>query len=242
MGRGLDWGSMLPFLDRAVSLGWAVLITNTNDNVAADGVCRDAVRTLYTWQIDPISATAHTPHTHASLQTPILGSESPTAHAEHVWDHYIQPAHHKNVVVVAHSAGGAVFDRLLNTRVRLQAYVRMCDDAIVQFDQVSSVVRGVAFTDSVHARNVKFVSLCTHLLPRAHHHRRHRSPDAAAFLQAHAINWVSSALPLDTPIAGSRGDDCELRSAGHPEHASTTFSAFGAVFAHLQASLQAASQ
>ena len=44
----------------------------------------------------------------AAPKVPVAGSESPPLHALRVWEDYISQAQARNVLIVAHSAGGAV--------------------------------------------------------------------------------------------------------------------------------------
>ena len=63
----------------------------------------------------------------------------------------------------------------------------------------------------------------------------------AAFLVAHAVNWVTSDAPMDALLvpAGSHAG-LEVRSAGHTNHVWTTFTAEDGVFAWLAPLLRGA--
>jgi len=76
-------------------------------------------------------------------------------------------------------------------------------------------LRGVAFTDSVH-----WVS------PRD-------PPAVRRFIKEHAINWVKSDAPLDTPVKSHADDGCPCISAGHPKHEFTSGCAITSVFKFL---------
>lgn len=66
---------------------------------------------------------------------PIMGSSSPQEHASTVWDRFITPAKNLGpVAIVAHSYGGVVTLDLAERKTNF-----------------SSIVRRVAFTDSVHS-------------------------------------------------------------------------------------------
>ncbi|KAI8908744.1 Arb2 domain-containing protein [Powellomyces hirtus] len=80
-------------------------------------------------------------------------------------------------------------------------------------------VAGIAFTDSVHEA-------------------RSLNKDQRSWLQKHAVNWVTSDEPLDTPVAWNQArDGCPLRSAGHVKHEYTTVTAQASVFNFLDARL-----
>jgi len=86
-------------------------------------------------------------------------------------------------------------------------------------DDVLAKLRGIAFTDSVH-----WVS------PRDGKATR-------AFIKNHAINWVRSDKPLDTPERGDK-DDCPCISAGHEKHEYTSGCAIESVFKFLDSKFE----
>ena len=65
---------------------------------------------------------------------PVPGSETPGAHVVYAWDNFVRRSPARNVLIVAHSAGGAGTLHLF--RERTGEAVGRC--------------RGVAFTDAVH--------------------------------------------------------------------------------------------
>lgn len=82
INHSTDHGTQIPYIKRAISLGYEVLVTNTNHNhVMANG-----------------------------KRVSLKGSESPEAHIVSVWEHLIAPAYDTidSFVVVAHSYGGVV--------------------------------------------------------------------------------------------------------------------------------------
>jgi len=80
----LDSGTQLPFIREAQSMGFAVLVLNTNHN----------------------SAPVPGKRTRAK---PIRGSESPRAHGRHVWENLVMKNKQiTEIVIVAHSFGGVV--------------------------------------------------------------------------------------------------------------------------------------
>jgi len=80
--------------------------------------------------------------------------------------------------------------------------------------EVLSRLKAIAFTDSVHWVSPK------------------DPPAVQNFIRKHAINWVGSDEPLDTPEPKS-GDGCPCISSGHPKHENTSASAIESVFKYL---------
>ncbi|XP_042885363.1 cotranscriptional regulator FAM172A-like [Penaeus japonicus] len=76
----LESGTQIPYIKRALSEGYAVLVMNTNDNY----------------------------RTYKNGERRIRGSESPEAHATYVWNHYVRNTKAKHIAIVAHSYGGCV--------------------------------------------------------------------------------------------------------------------------------------
>nr|CAD7397504.1 unnamed protein product [Timema poppensis] len=80
INESLQQGSMLPYIKKARELGYAVLITNTNDNF----------KFLNGKKIN------------------IKGSADPKDHLNYVWKHYVKDVKAKHIAIVAHSYGGFV--------------------------------------------------------------------------------------------------------------------------------------
>ena len=80
INHGLQEGSQLLHIDKALSLGYSVVILNTNDNR----------KTISGYTCD------------------IRGSETPERHAQHAWEHIIQKLPHKEIHIIAHSYAGEV--------------------------------------------------------------------------------------------------------------------------------------
>ncbi|CAG8484114.1 8522_t:CDS:10 [Paraglomus occultum] len=79
-------------------------------------------------------------------------------------------------------------------------------------DEFCSRVKAIALTDSVHSKSL------------IHEARRSWFSDVA-------INWITSSMPLDTPIPDAREyNACPCFSAGHKKHEYTSGTAFPAVF------------
>lgn len=82
INHSLDHGTQIPYIKRAISLGYDVLVTNTNHN--------------------------HREENGRRITLP--GNKSPSAHAYSVWQQLIAPAYDSidSFAVVAHSYGGVV--------------------------------------------------------------------------------------------------------------------------------------
>uniref|UniRef100_W8B7Y2 UPF0528 protein CG10038 n=1 Tax=Ceratitis capitata TaxID=7213 RepID=W8B7Y2_CERCA len=86
INNSLDHGTQIPYIKRAESLGYDILVTNTNDNY----------RNI-NGESKPI---------------PRVGSAS--AHARYVWEKYVMACKPESVAIVAHSYGGAIAMDLAN--------------------------------------------------------------------------------------------------------------------------------
>nr|CAD7463057.1 unnamed protein product [Timema tahoe] len=89
INESLQQGSMLPYIKKARELGYAVLITNTNDNF----------KVLNGKKIN------------------IKGSADPKDHLNYVWKHYVKDVKAKHIAIVAHSYGGFVTVGLTNIEI-----------------------------------------------------------------------------------------------------------------------------
>jgi len=78
INENLDTGTQLPFIERARKEGYAVVVTNTNDNYRIIN----------------------------NKKKFIQGSENPVNHLLTVWDQIIEKSPAKHVAIVAHSYGG----------------------------------------------------------------------------------------------------------------------------------------
>ncbi|XP_064481621.1 cotranscriptional regulator ARB2A homolog [Ornithodoros turicata] len=81
----LKKGTQLPFIRRALGLGYGVIVLNTNDNFRMHGEVKRAIRE----------------------------SETPEKHARYVWEWFIERSAAKHIAVVAHSYGGVVTVNLM---------------------------------------------------------------------------------------------------------------------------------
>lgn len=83
----LNSGTQIPFIKRALELGYAVLVLNTNDNYRV---------------IDEEES------------IDIKGSRNPEDHADYVWKTYVREVNPKHIAIVAHSYGGHVTVNMAN--------------------------------------------------------------------------------------------------------------------------------
>ncbi|XP_043236880.1 cotranscriptional regulator FAM172A homolog [Amphibalanus amphitrite] len=80
INNGVKEGTQLPYIERALSAGYGVLVLNTNDNRRVTGERKQFIR----------------------------DSGTPEQHALTVWDTYVRGAAATDVAIVAHSYGGVV--------------------------------------------------------------------------------------------------------------------------------------
>ncbi|KAF0309336.1 Protein FAM172A [Amphibalanus amphitrite] len=80
INNGVQEGTQLPYIERALSAGYGVLVLNTNDNRRVTGERKQFIR----------------------------DSGTPEQHALTVWDTYVRSAAATDVAIVAHSYGGVV--------------------------------------------------------------------------------------------------------------------------------------
>jgi len=85
INQSLDHGSQIPYVKKALSLGYDILITNTNDiSRVVDG-----------------------------KPQPIPGLDKPQAHADYVFKKYVVDTDPDSVAIVAHSFGGPITMKLV---------------------------------------------------------------------------------------------------------------------------------
>jgi len=238
INEDLSLGSVLPYIDYAKEQKWAVAVLNPNltavtvrdlgnsdDFLITQGKTDDdkqqETKEKKTEDTKMLSAEESSKDRQASLDyfcsisksspwpvknIKIKGNETPRDHTLYVWDNFLAKAKAKNIVIVAHSAGGDCTMHLLKQRGK----------------DVLPKLRAVAFTDSVHSV---------------------ASSDPAevkSFIRSHAINFVTSELPLGTAIKRDprSKDGCPCVSAGHEKHEFTSGTARTAVFKFLSDALK----
>lgn len=169
----LDTGTQLPFIEMAKKKGYAVIVTNTNDNY----------RVI------------------EKKKKMIQGSENPVNHLLSVWNQVIDKSPAKHIAFVAHSYGGVCILELAS-----QVEKKFQDR-----------VFALAMTDSVHSL--------------VHHNTI--AAGLQQFLCQIGRNWVSSGLPLDTPI-GRPPNDIDRVSAGHTQHEMTSYCSMSSIFQFME--------
>jgi len=110
INENLDTGTQLPFIERARKEGYAVVVTNTNDNYRIIN----------------------------NKKKFIQGSENPVNHLLTVWDQIIEKSPAKHVAIVAHSYGGVCTLELAN-QVEMQKFTSRVF-GIAMTDSVHSMV------------------------------------------------------------------------------------------------------
>jgi len=126
MNESLETGAILGYLKKAIAAGFGVIVFNPNLNTAPkDGLARPKKEDFFI---------PGKPKPREFEKIKILYNESPTEHTTYVWDHFGRKSQAKNIVIVAHSAGGACTMHLLKEREK----------------EILPKLRAIAFTDSVH--------------------------------------------------------------------------------------------
>lgn len=84
INESLQVGSQLEYIQRALSLGYSVIVTNTNQNID------------------------ESPRSIVYRPLPIRGSATAEEHACSVWENFVQRTAARHICIMAHSYGGAV--------------------------------------------------------------------------------------------------------------------------------------
>nr|CAD7575251.1 unnamed protein product [Timema californicum] len=237
INESLQQGTMLPYIKKARELGYAVLITNTNDNF----------KFLNGKKIN------------------IKGSADPKDHLNYVWKHYVKDVKAKHIAIVAHSYGGFVTVGLsANALVVLSSTaedgeIEVRISAKDHFSEFKERVFAVAFTDSVHSMSLQRVpkKVIEFLQKVGRNWVAHDEPlDAPVKAPADEITRVSADWKTilvttffnthdrdsnpDPPVIGSlvqhKRDvlDYVATKAGHIQHEMTSWSCMESLFTFLQ--------
>jgi len=122
----LKSGSILPYLQKAIAKGFAVIVFNPNLNHAPkDPLSRPKRESFF------IPGKPRLPEVE-TVKIPL--NESPPEHTIYVWDMFGKNSPAKEIVIVAHSAGGTCTLSLLREREK----------------EILHKLKAIAFTDSVH--------------------------------------------------------------------------------------------
>jgi len=129
MNESLETGSQIPYIQQALLEGYGVIVFNPNLNrLPKTPIPHQYTREGFMMTDKPSSLSRN-------QYTDIPEHDSPPIHTISVWDNIVSRAQAKDIVIVAHSAGGYCTMSLLQAR----------------HSQVLPKLRGVAFTDSVHS-------------------------------------------------------------------------------------------
>ena len=154
INNDLKLGTQLPYLEEAKKRNWGSIVLNPNETKAVVYKEHKDTPTPPASSSSSTAAPAPTPeevqkakeyylNSDKKCQTfrgevegvyPIPGSESPDRHAIYVYDNFISKAEAKQIVIVAHSAGGFSTMQLLRHR-----------------PEIRKKITSIAFTDSVHS-------------------------------------------------------------------------------------------
>jgi len=127
--ENLHTGSCDNYIEQAYKEGYGVIVLNPNHNSVPKSEYVESNKVKYNF-FDPVKPR----NLKRDCTVPIKNSESPPKHTVYVWDNFISKAQAKDIVIVAHSAGGWATMELLRNRG----------------DEVLKRLRCVGFTDSVH--------------------------------------------------------------------------------------------
>ena len=150
-------------------------------------------------------------HVHPHHIYDVPGHGDHVQHMVSVYDQFVSKSNAKHIYIVAHSRGGDSVLQLLNQRLDDpdSPEGQQCGNAF----KLSERLRAIAFTDSVHRIQSA------------------KSNHVVKFIGKNARNWVTSDMPLDSPVP-IRNDEvgCECVSAGHQKHEWTSTCAVESVF------------
>nr|XP_009937781.1 PREDICTED: putative protein FAM172B [Opisthocomus hoazin] len=124
VSEGLEHGTQIPFIKRALQSHGGVIVLNPNDNFVDPKTEKE--RLSFSTREESLRQ--------SMWCIPKRGSSSPEEHTLYVWDHFISKSAAKDVAFIAHGYGGLVFVDLLVQRKW----------------EVMNKVYSVAFIDSRH--------------------------------------------------------------------------------------------
>lgn len=135
MNDDLSLGTMFPYMREAEKRGWGVVILNPNENsthVHSEASKKkeesiDPLKWFLSQDKRPLNKVLE------MEEVAVRGNERPRTHTVYAWDELVSKSKAKNLLLVAHSAGGSCTVSLLEER-----------------PEVMDRLRAVAFTDSVH--------------------------------------------------------------------------------------------
>jgi len=128
LNDSIEVGSILPYLRKAHALKWGVIVFNPNQNsVLKEGA-------FYRPDREEMFIPGK-PRPKEGERVRIPENKSPGEHTVYVWDQFGKKSKAKDLIIIAHSAGGYCTLELMGSRKK----------------EVLPKLRGIAFTDSVHS-------------------------------------------------------------------------------------------
>eukprot|EP01006_Ploeotia_vitrea_P008764 TRINITY_DN20939_c0_g1_i1.p1 TRINITY_DN20939_c0_g1~~TRINITY_DN20939_c0_g1_i1.p1 ORF type:complete len:359 (+),score=40.11 TRINITY_DN20939_c0_g1_i1:27-1079(+) len=205
----LSLGTIFPYLDKIKERGWGVIVFNPNNTHVVDPPPKDedVQDKVKYWLGTPDDVYKKEFEQLQEAATPIRENDLPSEHCTYVWDKFVTQAKAKDLLVIAHSAGGRC------TRVLLKE----------KGEEFLSRVRGVAFTDAKWKKEKPGQNVNGPL---------HKLLKPLTINWAASDTPLDTKLPALVemgPIA--------QRSAGHPKHEWTSAACMESVFAFLDGKL-----
>jgi len=127
LNESLEIGSILPYLKKAVDRGYGVIVFNPNQTQMPKELVRPSREEFF------IPGKPRPQKQPEMIRIP--GHSSPKEHTLTIWDDFANKSAAKQIVIIAHSAGGVCTIQLLCSRAK----------------EILPRLSCVAFTDSVHS-------------------------------------------------------------------------------------------
>jgi len=139
INESLKTGSIIPYLTRAISDGYGVIVFNPNQNYVIKETKKNKLDFLSTAKPIPMAGLTIS-------KQPIPGNDSPVNHTLYVWDNFCEKTVASQLVIVAHSAGGYCTTNLLREREnrilpRLKAIAFTDSGVSVYKDESAAIVK-----------------------------------------------------------------------------------------------------
>ncbi|KAN0004726.1 hypothetical protein ACTFIU_001964 [Dictyostelium citrinum] len=191
----LDSGSILPYLNDAISNGFSIIVLNPNYNKFEEKIIdedddNEKEEKKEEKEEEKDEKEDDKPKKKKRFDNSIKGSENSNNHILTVYDEFIKKSPATDIVIVAHSFGGVNTTYLLDNRG----------------EEIGDKLKAVAFTDSVHSLSPKSSSFTKSFYADENKTK----------------NWVKSEKKLNTDLGFSKLQGCNLASAGHTVHEFTS--------------------
>ncbi|KAM9201455.1 putative protein ARB2BP [Dugong dugon] len=209
--HGLQHGSQIPCIQRALQAHYGVIVPNLNDSFV-DLKMEKEWKSLLAQNIESSSLKMVQAESLLSLQQPPQCipdrfSNTPEEHMAYIWDYFISKTEGKDVAFIVHGYGGLVFMDLLVRRKW----------------EVMSKVYAVALIDSEHHVG----------------HQLGSDVQLLAWIKHHCREWVTSPKPLDKPAATVLKKEFPMVSAGTEKHSLAPSSSLESIFKYFKKALKA---